>query len=131
VKALSIRQPWAWAIVKGHKTIENRTWATSYRGPLLIHASKSIDPHGMDRLAKHARAVGFKLPLLDELEFGGVVGRCELLDVVEKSRSRWFKGPKGWLLAAATQLSFRPLAGQVRLFDIPIRDGDGTKWFSR
>lgn len=74
MKALSIRQPWAWAIVNGHKTIENRTWATTYRGPLLIHASKSLDPHGMERLAKHRRALGYDLPWLDELEFGSRVG---------------------------------------------------------
>jgi hypothetical protein len=36
--SLSIRQPWAWLIVQGHKPIENRTWPTTYRGPLLIHA---------------------------------------------------------------------------------------------
>ena len=40
-RALSIRQPWAWAITDGGKTIENRDWTgCSYRGPILIHASK-------------------------------------------------------------------------------------------
>ncbi len=36
---LSIRQPYAWAVVHGIKDIENRSWRTHYRGPLLIHAS--------------------------------------------------------------------------------------------
>lgn len=45
VKALSIRQPWADAIVHGTKRVENRTWATRYRGPVLIHASTVRDPH--------------------------------------------------------------------------------------
>lgn len=40
MKAISIRQPWAWLIVHGAKVVENRSWATSYRGPLLIHAAK-------------------------------------------------------------------------------------------
>jgi hypothetical protein len=39
-KALSIRQPWAHLIVAGIKQIENRTWTTRYRGPLLIHAGQ-------------------------------------------------------------------------------------------
>lgn len=41
--ALSVRQPWAWLILHAGKDIENRTWRTRYRGPLLIHASKAID----------------------------------------------------------------------------------------
>jgi hypothetical protein len=38
--ALSLRQPWLWAVLKAGKRIENRKWATSYKGPLLLHASK-------------------------------------------------------------------------------------------
>lgn len=38
MKAITVRQPWAWAIVHGGKTIENRALAWSYRGPLAIHA---------------------------------------------------------------------------------------------
>ena len=41
MKCLSILQPWAWAIIHGGKDVENRTWRTAYRGPLLIHASLS------------------------------------------------------------------------------------------
>lgn len=36
---LSVQQPWAWLIVSGHKTIENRTWKTKFRGRIAIHAS--------------------------------------------------------------------------------------------
>lgn len=39
--ALSVCQPWAWAIVRGHKSVENRTWATNHRGLIAIHASTS------------------------------------------------------------------------------------------
>lgn len=38
MKALSVRQPWAELIARGEKTIEVRSWATEYRGPLLICA---------------------------------------------------------------------------------------------
>jgi len=37
---LSIRQPWAWAIVHAGKDIENRNWPTRFRGRFLIHAAK-------------------------------------------------------------------------------------------
>jgi ASCH domain len=43
MKALSVRQPWAWLIIAGHKDVENRSWTTTYRGPLLIHAARRPD----------------------------------------------------------------------------------------
>jgi hypothetical protein len=48
VKALSLKQPWANLIATGEKTIETRTWATDYRGELLIVSSKHppIEPAG-------------------------------------------------------------------------------------
>lgn len=52
--ALSVRQPWAWAIISGGKTIENRSWTTPYRGPLLIHAGKAFDPDDVEYIeAEH------------------------------------------------------------------------------
>lgn len=43
MKALTVRQPWASLIACGAKTIETRSWRTSYRGWLAIHAGKTID----------------------------------------------------------------------------------------
>ncbi|MDD5394961.1 MAG: ASCH domain-containing protein [Thiothrix sp.] len=43
MKALSIQQPWAWAILNAGKDIENRDWYTPVRGRILIHAGKKID----------------------------------------------------------------------------------------
>jgi len=40
MKALSLSRPWAWAMFHG-KDIENRTWPTSYRGRIIIHAALS------------------------------------------------------------------------------------------
>lgn len=44
MKALTIRQPWADAIAHQTKRVENRTWKTNYRGPVLIHAAAARDP---------------------------------------------------------------------------------------
>ena len=41
MKAISIKQPWAWLIANGYMTVENRKWYTGHRGDLLIHAGKS------------------------------------------------------------------------------------------
>lgn len=60
MKALTVRQPWAWAIIHGGKDVENRTRniAGAYRGPVAIHAGlRHADmPEGMPR--EVARAVG-------------------------------------------------------------------------
>ncbi|MBE7953597.1 ASCH domain-containing protein [Microbacterium sp. R1] len=41
MRILTVRQPWAWAIIHGGKTVENRSTniAGDYRGPVLIHAA--------------------------------------------------------------------------------------------
>lgn len=42
MKALSLLQPWAQLVAIGAKEYETRSWATDYRGPLAIHASKGF-----------------------------------------------------------------------------------------
>lgn len=44
MKALTLTQPWASAVALGYKHIETRSWRSSYRGPLLIHAAKGFPP---------------------------------------------------------------------------------------
>jgi hypothetical protein len=78
MKALSLLQPWATLVVKGKKTIETRSWQTAYRGPLLIHASKS---KAGALLAADPPFSGF-IPGFDRLPFGALIGRVVLVDVV-------------------------------------------------
>lgn len=46
IRALTVRQPWAWAIAHGGKNVENRSRRTHYRGPLLIHAGATWSIRG-------------------------------------------------------------------------------------
>jgi hypothetical protein len=92
LRALTVKQPWAWAILFAGKDVENRSWSTKYRGPLLIHAGSS-----RDRDAVLPRRRGVAEP--NEHVLGAILGIVDLLDVVEQSRSRWFSGPFGWILA--------------------------------
>ncbi|WP_295104426.1 hypothetical protein [uncultured Microbacterium sp.] len=43
MRILTVRQPWAWAIIHGGKNVENRVRniAGDYRGPVLIHVAKA------------------------------------------------------------------------------------------
>jgi len=45
MRILTVRQPWAWAIIHGGKDVENRVRniAGGYRGPVAIHAGLTLD----------------------------------------------------------------------------------------
>lgn len=43
MRALTVQEPWASAIIYGPKDVENRPWATAHRGTLWIHAAKRVD----------------------------------------------------------------------------------------
>ena len=43
MRALTVRQPWAYAIFHLGQDVENRTWQTHYRGRLSIHVAKRVD----------------------------------------------------------------------------------------
>jgi hypothetical protein len=43
MKSLTLFQPWASLVAAGVKCVETRSWGTSYRGDLAIHASKRWD----------------------------------------------------------------------------------------
>lgn len=124
--ALSIRQPWAWAILTLGKDIENRTWRTRHRGPLLIHASAGVKAADVEDFTKHVEAHPALIERLeaagglqlDELrqQAGGIVGQVDVRDCVARSDSPWFAGPFGFVLAGATPLPFQPCKGQLGLF---------------
>lgn len=42
MKAITVRQPWAWAIIHAGKDIENRSWKTKTRGRVAIHAASGM-----------------------------------------------------------------------------------------
>jgi hypothetical protein len=62
VRALTIKQPWAFAIAEGFKTVENRSKPTRYRGALAIHAGLTLD-HATS-ITRHSRDAAMRL---DEL----------------------------------------------------------------
>ncbi len=119
MKALSVCQPWAWAIVAGVKRIENRWRPTRHRGPLAIHASKS-----RRYLAGDYAGLLPGLPPAEELPFGALVGVVEVVDCVplaEVEGDPFAVGPWCWVLSGARQCRPVPFMGQVSLFSVPDR----------
>jgi hypothetical protein len=110
-----VRQPYAWLIVNGHKDVENRTWATRHRGPLLVHAGTSKAHLGEKEINRVERKYGIKLPR--KFVRGGVVGLVEVVDCSTRSGSPWHdRGAVGWILAKPRTLPFRPCKGALNLF---------------
>lgn len=119
MKALSIRQPWAWLIIQGYKDVENRSWSTPIRGPFLVHAGQTFDEDGYIWVKAHT---DITLPAREEFARGGIVGRAEIVDCVSRSRSVWFSGPFGFVLKNAAPLEFTPLKGKLGFFEVKEED---------
>jgi hypothetical protein len=97
MRAISIQQPWAWAILHAGKDIENRTWPTKVRGRVQIHAGKKIDKDGLQFL----RLVGIEPP--SGLPTGAFVGEVTIADCCEDCEvagdsEKWAFGPWCFLL---------------------------------
>jgi hypothetical protein len=119
MKALSVQQPWADAIVRFGKDIENRTWATPYRGPIAIHAGLRMRPwEDFEHLASLIECPSNFFAGV-EFETGGIVGIARLIDCVRASASRWFDGPFGFVLAGPQSTIFVPCRGQLGIFELP------------
>jgi hypothetical protein len=117
MKALSVCQPWAWAIVFGRKRIENRWRPTRHRGPLIIHASRSQRFKGGDYTnLLHG------LPPWEQLDFGALIGVVDVVDCVplaEVWEDPFAIGPWCWILANPRTIKPTPFKGQVCLFPVP------------
>lgn len=80
VKAITVWQPWATLLATGQKHNETRSWKTSYRGEILIHAAKT-DHSGillhipMEEL-KHFQDAG----VVNKLPTGAIIGKVNLVD---------------------------------------------------
>lgn len=133
MKALTLTQPWATLVAIGAKRIETRSWATSYRGPLAIHAAKGFGKGGerghkalcgtepfcsvLNAACKaHYDALDKSdgvLRAMAEHPFmpmGAIVATCELLDCVE-TWPRWATITP-WLTASWNETTYHVPPGQ-------------------
>ena len=121
--ALSIQQPWCWAILHLGKDVENRGWWSGFRGRILLHAGKAFDYMGYETLKRE----GHTLPHVDEFPRGFVgevtVTGCRTVTVAERTGiggSPWAAGP--WCFTLAEPMAFpKPVPGRgtLRFFVVP------------
>lgn len=128
--AISIRQPWPWAILNLGKDVENRTWPTKHRGPILIHAGKAFVPEDVREDVAECKAVATKTghPIPERLTFkdllaqtGGIVGMVSIVDCIQNSPSPWANPTPGmwhWILGQPRVLPFFARKGRLGFFSV-------------
>jgi hypothetical protein len=135
--ALSVRQPWAWLIVQGYKTFENRDWSPNspprqfvknqqaFR--CLIHASSTLTKAeyaqcegivaDVNRLRVRDGLEQIQLPAFDQLARGGIVGSVEIHYFCNRAEpgNPWSFGP-GLMLENPESMPFTPCRGSLGFF---------------
>lgn len=146
MKALSIRQPWAWLILRPDllgqarldaiarselKDIENRSWSSNHRGITLVHASKGMTRGEYDEVQDYLLALHLcdglgdeiiRLPKPDALQRGGIVGSVHIVNCVPspQATSLWhMEGHYGFRMIDAQPIPFIPFTGRLNFFDVP------------
>ena len=87
MKTLTVCPGWAelFFLPKDPKDVENRSWPTSHRGHLLIHAGKSKKAIALAR----AYCLSEHLPFITPPVFGAIIGIVEVVGCDRISKSRW------------------------------------------
>ncbi len=130
MKALSLKQPFAWLIANGYLLVDDRSWGTSYRGAILIHASKGLYEEYYQYIKTHTDV---PIPDKHQLEYGGVVGMAKLVfcgkpnelpaAMNRADRAHFSNVPAtyyGFLFADATPLPLMACAGKLGIFEIDV-----------
>lgn len=123
MKALSVKQPWAFLIGNSEKTVELRSWQTDYRGTLLICASLSEKNSWVV-----VNDVGHQLPP------GVIMCVVDLVDIIKfdtvQTAKKYYKaawcdavsdielGTYGWIFENVRHVKLKKQAGKLRLFDV-------------
>ncbi|MES2155412.1 MAG: ASCH domain-containing protein [bacterium] len=122
MKCLSLLQPYAWAVAVGLKTLETRTWATSYRGPLLIAASKRLHKPHYDYL----KSIGIQMPKPADFEYGKIIATARLDECVRFTQALvpqalcpLYDGYGFWLSEVRMLNEPVPVKGALGLYEVP------------
>jgi hypothetical protein len=128
MKAISLWQPLASAMILGVKKYETRSWTTNHRGQLLIHAAKKFPPAARN-FAMIERTLG-RIPA--RLPFGAIIGSVNLIDIkrvedvvqnlpaIERLYGEYLPGWYVWLTDSFTAFNDPiPYRGQQGIFTVP------------
>lgn len=120
--AISVRQPWAWAIIYGGKTVENRVKRAITLGGmdkqryLAIYASTGMTRDEYEGARDFMASLGVQCPRPDDLVRGAIIGSVQVDGTTKDSDSPWFFGPLALLLSHAQPHDPIPCSGQLGSF---------------
>lgn len=121
--AISVRQPWAWAIIHGGKDVENRVKRAITLGGMdrhkriAIHASSGMTRDEYEEAREFMEdECGVSCPHPSKLVRGGIIGAVSIVGIVKESRSPWFFGPWALQLDDVEECDPIPCAGQLGAF---------------
>jgi len=115
-RALSIRQPWAYAILHLGKDVENRPWRTHRRGRILVQAAITVTREEREAAGKRGLDI-------NDLPRGYIVGSVEIDDCVRNYKSEWaIKGQWHWVLKNPMVLvNPIPFKGALGFIKVPAK----------
>ena len=144
MRALTLRQPWAWMVVFGGKRIENRVWNTHLRGEFLIHAGLGMTLQEYNNAMDFAFGVFMDertfylpdsetpfgqcqtpFPAFNDLQRGGIIGKATLVDVLPRlpmGNRGWnhdwrMEGQYGYVLKDVQALPFQKCSGARKFWE--------------
>lgn len=147
MKAISIRQPWAWAIVNAGKRVENRDWTDKRKNvrdaqrlieegeTFLIHTGAQFEHQGQHYLVSLSQQgilpLGLRIPETRSYRQGGFVATAKLIGLIHAREtqyhdrrllaarnSEFFFGPYGLVLDIVHPFPFIPGHGQLGFFNV-------------
>lgn len=128
-KAISIKQPWSYLICAGIKDVENRTWATKYRGRVYIHASAKPVGQYFSEGVFTADQLNYliqskKIDLIEKVQLSAIIGHVDIVNCISKERNG-----KGSDSIWAEPDCFHWILRNPVLFDKPILNVKGKLSF--
>lgn len=129
LKALSIQQPYSFAVTMGFKPVENRDWKPTnpglrFRGAVLVHAGKKELTDDVDGVLRQIAAqTNTDLAIIERgykshRWLGGIVGAVTITDCVKTHDSEWFFGPYAFVLTAPKWSNFVECRGMLGFFGV-------------
>ena len=107
MRAVSVRQPWAWAIARGHQPVLNRAADTGYRGPVAIYASFRVDLESFESDVVRQAASAAWDPADPAAAIGGIVAVVSLAGVCAAAASGAPCGCGEWARSGRLSLAAR------------------------
>ena len=144
MKALSIKQPWAWLIVNGYKNVENRTWPLprTFEIPQRIYVHTGVSRSELNRkevTASVLRIVStseggeFMLALLRDMPLGSIVGEATITDILspcapnglneDTEDEPWYEGDPYYGFVLSNPSAYAkpiPYRGRLGFFEVEL-----------